>query len=102
MTQVADQDENNILDEDVDVVPDGSDIPQDDHVRDVNIVPQLIEHRPSDDLESLFYIFCEFVAQYGGGTRSLGTNLESTNHVMDKENGGFNGQLLRKAWGRNE
>ncbi|KAG2054212.1 hypothetical protein BDR06DRAFT_1007887 [Suillus hirtellus] len=31
-----------------------------------NAVQRLIEHRPSDDLESLFYIFFEFVAKYGG------------------------------------
>ncbi|KAG2051088.1 hypothetical protein BDR06DRAFT_1010639 [Suillus hirtellus] len=31
-----------------------------------NAVQRLIEHRPSDDLELLFYIFFEFVAKYGG------------------------------------
>ncbi|KAG1784903.1 uncharacterized protein HD556DRAFT_1451289 [Suillus plorans] len=31
-----------------------------------NDVQWLIEHKPSDDLESLFYIFFEFVAKYGG------------------------------------
>ncbi|KAG1898008.1 uncharacterized protein F5891DRAFT_499656 [Suillus fuscotomentosus] len=34
--------------------------------KDTNDVQRLIEHKPSDDLESLFYIFFEFVAKYGG------------------------------------
>ncbi|KAG2099254.1 uncharacterized protein F5147DRAFT_814342 [Suillus discolor] len=36
-----------------------------------NAVERLIEHRPSDDLESLFYIFFEFVAKYGGAHGEL-------------------------------
>ncbi|KAG1858301.1 hypothetical protein C8R48DRAFT_775247 [Suillus tomentosus] len=36
-----------------------------------NAVQWLIEHRPSDDLESLFYIFFEFVAKYGGAHGEL-------------------------------
>jgi hypothetical protein len=35
------------------------------------VVQRLIEHRPSDDLESLFYIFFEFVAKYGGARGEL-------------------------------
>jgi hypothetical protein len=36
-----------------------------------NAVQRLSEHRPSDDLESLFYIFFEFVAKYGGAHGEL-------------------------------
>lgn len=39
--------------------------------KDVNATKQLIEHRLSDDLESLFYIFFEFVAKYGGAHGKL-------------------------------
>ncbi|KAG2101098.1 uncharacterized protein F5147DRAFT_776825 [Suillus discolor] len=34
--------------------------------QDINTDTELIEHQPSDDLESLFYIFFEFIAKYGG------------------------------------
>lgn len=60
-----DADPNNVddstVDNNVDLVPQAANAPQ-----NVNFDTDLIEHRPSDDLESLFYIFFEFVAKYGG------------------------------------
>ncbi|KAG1895713.1 uncharacterized protein F5891DRAFT_1193884 [Suillus fuscotomentosus] len=35
-------------------------------LQDVKFDTNLIEHQPSDDLESLFYIFFKFIAKYGG------------------------------------
>ncbi|KAG1725084.1 uncharacterized protein EDB91DRAFT_1254944 [Suillus paluster] len=53
--------------ENIDFVPQDANAPQDANVpQNVAAGTHLIEHRPSDDLESLFYIFFEFVVMYGG------------------------------------
>ncbi|KAG1894105.1 uncharacterized protein F5891DRAFT_1195664 [Suillus fuscotomentosus] len=60
-----DADPNNVdnfkVDNNVDLVPQATSA-----LQNVDFDMDLIEHRPSDDLESLFYIFFEFVAKYGG------------------------------------
>lgn len=60
-----DADPNNVDDSkvanNVDLVPQAANA-----LQNVNFDTNLIEHRPSDDLESLFYIFFEFIAKYGG------------------------------------
>ncbi|KAG2127298.1 uncharacterized protein EDB93DRAFT_1109314 [Suillus bovinus] len=60
-----DADLNNVDDSkvanNVDLVPQAANA-----LQNVNFDTNLIEHRPSDDLESLFYIFFEFIAKYGG------------------------------------
>ncbi|KAG2130320.1 uncharacterized protein EDB93DRAFT_1255937 [Suillus bovinus] len=40
---------------------------------------ELVEHNPSDDLESLFYIFFEFVSKYGGTHGKLALTWDKTN-----------------------
>ncbi|KAG1905436.1 uncharacterized protein F5891DRAFT_1183383 [Suillus fuscotomentosus] len=44
-------------------------------LQDVEFDTNLIEHWPSDDLESLFYIFFEFIAKYGGPHGQLAPTL---------------------------
>ncbi|KAG0691624.1 hypothetical protein DFH29DRAFT_1010601 [Suillus ampliporus] len=59
--------ENTDVGENIDFVLQDANAPQDaDVLQNVTAGMHLIEHRPSDDLESLFYIFFEFVVKYGG------------------------------------
>ncbi|KAG1895270.1 uncharacterized protein F5891DRAFT_1194328 [Suillus fuscotomentosus] len=39
---------------------------------------KLVEHNPSDDLESLFYIFFEFVSKYGGAHGAVAPTWDKT------------------------
>ncbi|KAG2136998.1 hypothetical protein DEU56DRAFT_946284 [Suillus clintonianus] len=39
---------------------------------------KLVEHNPSDDLESLFYIFFEFVSKYGGAHGAVAKTWDKT------------------------
>ncbi|KAG2050013.1 hypothetical protein BDR06DRAFT_1011630 [Suillus hirtellus] len=39
---------------------------------------KLVEHNPSDDLESLFYIFFEFISKYGGAHGAVALTWDKT------------------------
>ncbi|KAG0693229.1 hypothetical protein DFH29DRAFT_1040205 [Suillus ampliporus] len=59
--------ENTDVGKNIDFVSQDANALQDANVlQNVTAGAHLIEHWPSDDLESLFYIFFEFVAKYGG------------------------------------